>query len=82
MKSRRLLKSVAIILGVFSCSMLHRASLAEEAPMPVGGDVLDNAAFAQWVDGREFPIAEAAAKGGGRRIAMDCGGAFGGRLCV
>ena len=64
MNLSRPLKFASIFLCVYCCSMMHRVASAEEGAMPVGGDVLDTATFAAWVDGKEFPITEAAAKGG------------------
>lgn len=40
------------------------AFAADETFLPLGGASLDQAAFTQWVDGKESPLSEAQAKGG------------------
>ena len=59
------MKLPLITLAVLLLTLLP-ALRADNSPSfePSGGSALDKAAFTQWVDGKETPIAEDAAKGG------------------
>jgi len=56
-------KLSAVLLAVLLASLSVRAA-DRPVPQPGGGASLDKEAFAQWVDGKESPIPEDAAKGG------------------
>src|SRR5678815_653472 len=58
--------SPAVRLALISAIAALSAHLSDAAGVPstqpIGGNILDAAAFAQWLDGRESPIADEAAK--------------------
>ncbi|WP_254513011.1 hypothetical protein [Anatilimnocola floriformis] len=60
-----------LLLAFFTSCLLWQPLFAVAADadfQPVGGQLLDNGSFADWVDGKESPITEAEAKGGAAAI--------------
>ena len=54
----------SLILLITLLAPLAGLHAADNSFQPIGGASLDKAAFTQWVDGKEMPIAESEAKGG------------------
>lgn len=61
----------SLLTLIIACVLLKsQTTLAADADFrPVGGSLLDNSAFSQWVDGKETPISEPDANGGATAVA-------------
>ena len=62
--SSQTMKHTLTLIAALVFAPIAALPAADHAFLPVGGSVLDKAAFTQWVEGKETPISEAEAKGG------------------